>query len=86
MHQTITKLIFDAAGWFGALLFLIAYLLLILKRWSATALVFHLFNILGGILLFLSALYDHSYPAAFINLAWAFIAGYGLFNDNLRKR
>jgi hypothetical protein len=85
MHQTVYKLIFDFSGWLGALLFLISYLLLIIKKWSATSLVFHLFNVFGGVLLFLSAMYDHSYPAAFINLAWAFIAAYGIFNDNIKK-
>jgi len=86
MHQTAYKLIFDITGWFGALLFLIAYLLLIIKVWSASSLIFHLFNLFGGLLLFFSAMYDNSYPAAFINIAWAFIAAYGIFNDNLRKR
>jgi hypothetical protein len=86
MHQTVYKLIFDFAGWSGALLFFISYLLLILKKWSATSLIFHLFNLFGGVLIFLSAMYDHSYPAAYINLAWAFIAAYGIFSDNLKKR
>jgi hypothetical protein len=86
MHQTVYKLIFDFAGWFGALLFLISYLMLIIKKWSATSLVFHLYNLFGGVLIFLSAFYDHSYPAAYINLAWAFIAAYGVFSDHVKKR
>lgn len=86
MHQTVYKLIFDYFGWLGALLFLVSYTLLIIKKWSATSLIFHLFNLFGGVLLFLSAMYDQSYPAAFINLAWAFIAAYGIFNDNLKVK
>lgn len=85
MHQTVYKLLFDFAGWFGALLFLISYLMLIIKKWPATSLVFHLYNLFGGLFIFLSAYYDHSYPAAYINLAWAFIAAYGIFNDILKK-
>lgn len=85
MHQVTAQLIFDVLGWLGALFFLIAYFLLITKKWQATSLVFHCANIAGGLLLGASAIFDHSYPSAFINLAWAGIAVYGLFNDNLRK-
>lgn len=86
MHQSVYKFIFDSLGWLGALLFLISYLLLIIKKWSATSFIFHLFNLLGGVFLFLSAMYDHSYPSAYINIAWAFIAAYGIFTDNFKPR
>lgn len=81
MHQSIIKLIFDSLGWIGALLFLISYFFLVTKRWASTSVVFHLYNILGGVFLSMSTFYDGSYPAAFINLAWAFIAAYGLYHD-----
>ncbi|MCX2474937.1 hypothetical protein OQZ33_11405 [Pedobacter sp. MC2016-05] len=85
MHQLVLNSIFDTLGWIGALLFLISYFLLISKRWSATSFAFHLCNILGGVLLSASTLYDASYPATFVNLAWAMIAGYGMYNDQIKK-
>ncbi len=86
MHQTNLKLIFDILGWFGAFLFLIAYFLLIIKKWTSTSSLFHLCNILGGILVGTSALYDISYPSAFINITWALIALYGLYQDQISDR
>ena len=85
MHQLVLNSIFDTLGWIGALLFLISYFLLISKRWLATSFAFHLCNILGGVLLSASTLYDTSYPATFVNLAWAIIAGYGMYTDQIKK-
>ena len=85
MHQLVLNSIFDTLGWIGALLFLISYFLLISKRWLATSFAFHICNILGGVLLSASTLYDASYPATFVNLAWAMIAGYEMYNDQIKK-
>ena len=86
MHQVAVKMITDLAGWLGALCFLISYFLLIAKIWKSTSVVYHSFNILGGLLLTINTLYDLSYPSAFINLTWAFIAFYGLYTDHLKRR
>lgn len=85
MHQTIGKIVFDTLGWLGALFFIVSYFLLIVKKWKATSVAFHLFNILGGLLVGSSALYDSSIPSAFINFVWAGIAVYGLYTDNIKK-
>ncbi|SDL92644.1 hypothetical protein SAMN05421823_10952 [Catalinimonas alkaloidigena] len=73
-------------GWLGTLLYLLAYFLLVTKRWTSTSLAYHLCNILGGVLLTLNTLYDKSLPAAFLNGAWALIAGYGLIADRNANR
>ena len=85
MHQDISKILFDTIGWLGALLFLGSYFLLIIKKWISTSDHFHVCNVLGGLLVGVSALYDRSYPSAFINLAWALIALYGFYTDHLKK-
>lgn len=82
MDQADLQLIYDSLGWLGAFLFLIAYFLLIIKKWHSTSSPFHLANILGGVFVGASALHDNSYPSAFINFAWALIALYGLYTDN----
>lgn len=86
MHQAINKILFDTIGWLGALLFLVSYFLLIIKKWKSTSIAFHISNILGGVLVGVSALYDHSYPSAFINFAWALIALYGFYTDHLKQQ
>lgn len=86
MDQVIAKLIFDILGWLGAMLFLVSYFLLIVKKLRPTSFAFHLANVLGGFFVGASALFDHSYPAAFINIAWGGIAIYGMYTDNYRKR
>lgn len=85
MHQFVMDLIFNTLGWIGALLFLFSYFLLITKKWLATSFAFHLCNIIGGIFLSMSTFYDASYPATFVNLVWAFIAAYGMYNDQYKK-
>lgn len=85
MHQFVMDLIFNTLGWIGALLFLISYFLVITKKWLVTSFAFHLFNILGGVFLSMSTFYDTSYPATFVNLVWALIAAYGMYNDQYKK-
>lgn len=84
MHQVTGKVIADILGWLGALLFLVSYFLLVIKRWKSTSFNFHICNILGGFFVGISALYDLSFPSAFINFAWGFIALYGMYNDQLK--
>ncbi len=86
MHQAGCKMLFDVLGWLGAFAFLISYFLLIIKKWRPTSVAFHLSNILGGLLIGVSALYDRSYPSAFINLAWGAIAFYGMYTDQWKKK
>ncbi len=85
MHHEDLKFLSDVLGWIGALLFLISYLLLILKRWKPTSIIYHVFNIAAGIFTGISAWYDFSFPSAFINLVWAAIAIFGLYSDHWRS-
>lgn len=71
-------------GWAGAICFIVAYLLLIIKKWKATSFTYHLLNIIGGVMLTINTLYDASFPSAFINFVWALIAAYGMINDYKR--
>jgi hypothetical protein len=84
MHQSSLQLCFDILGWFGAFLFLLAYFLLIIKRWASTSILFHSLNALGGFCLGASAWYDTSYPAAAINIIWGVLAVYGMYSDHFR--
>ena len=79
-------MIYQGMGWLGTLLFLVSYYLLVTKKWRLSSYAFHISNLLGGILLGINTYVDHSYPAAFINIAWALLALYGMYNDKWRKR
>lgn len=64
----------ELIGWIGAFFFLIAYYNLVIKRWESEQPIYHLFNILGGILLTINTVYFQTWAAAFINFAWGVIA------------
>ncbi len=85
MCASTVKTIYQVLGWFGAMLFLIAYYQLIAKKWKSSSYVFHIFNLMGGILVGINAFNDRSYPAAFINIAWSLIALYGIYIDKWKK-
>ena len=74
----------EVIGWLGALAFLLSYFFLISGKWSSTSFIYHLFNILGGVMLTVNTIYYRSFSAAFINLAWALIAAYGVYKDQIR--
>lgn len=74
---------FEAFGWTGAILFLLAYWKLVRGQWSSNSLSYHIYNLLGGLLLVLNTLYYEAWAAVFINAAWAAIAGFGLMQRHL---
>ena len=63
-------------GWIGALLFIVAYFLLSIKKIRPDKLPYQLLNISGGICLLINSFHTHDYPSAFTNFLWA---GIGLF-------
>ncbi len=65
-------------GWSGTTLFIIAYMLLNMGRWTVRTNMYHIFNILGSILLVANTIYDASWAATFANLFWGLVAIYGL--------
>ncbi|HYV38201.1 MAG TPA: hypothetical protein VE988_21125 [Gemmataceae bacterium] len=64
-------------GWAGALVLLLAYALLSLSVLDK-GVPFHLLNLLGALAVGKAALCKKSYPAAFVEFAWAFIAASSL--------
>ncbi len=72
-------------GWTGAMLFLVAYYQLIVKKWQSSSYAFHILNFIGGVFVGIDAFNDSSYPAAFINIAWSLIALYGIYIDKWKK-
>lgn len=57
-------------GWLGAIIFIIAYLLLSLEYISAKKHLYHILNALGAICLVLNAIVINDYPNIFVNAIW----------------
>lgn len=68
------RILINILGWAGAILFLIAYALVSLKKVEVDSLLYQGINILAGILLIINTLYLHAYPSLVMNTAWIGIA------------
>ena len=69
----------ESLGWLGTICYLLAYLLLVLKKIKPEGLIFHMLNILGGVGLVLNAIKLKDYPNVAVNMAWGLIAAYAIF-------
>lgn len=68
----------DAAGWFGGVAVVVAYVLVSTKRISAETRTFQLLNIIGGVFLTGTALQRGALPNTVINLVWIIFGVYAL--------
>lgn len=66
----------DTLGWIGTILYLVAYLLISLKKLEGDSLAYQGMNITAGILLVINTFYWRAYPSLGLNAAWISI---GLF-------
>jgi hypothetical protein len=73
------KIAIEVLGWCGAALILGAYALLSTGRVKGESLTYHLMNLLGGAALLLNSAWNGAMPSAALNLIWAGIAVYALY-------
>ncbi|MBM3151565.1 MAG: hypothetical protein FJZ96_05070 [Chloroflexi bacterium] len=66
----------DIFGWIGVVLFLVAYVLVSIKRLEGDSIFYQAMNIVAGILLVVNSLYYHAMPSVGVNAAWI---GIGVF-------
>lgn len=69
----------DAIGCFGTVVILIAYLLLQTRKISPHSFLFSILNVVGGLMIIISLLYDWNLAAAFMEVSWVIISAYGVF-------
>lgn len=74
----------EIIGWIGALLYIIAYFLVSVKKIQADHLTFQLLNISGGICLIVNSMHQADYPSVFTNGVWAAIGVFAIYY-NKRK-
>jgi len=65
---------FDAIGWTGAALLLVAYAMVSSKKLEVDSTVYQLLNIIGSLLLVANTIFYRAYPSSFVNVIWAGIA------------
>ena len=74
---------FDAIGWAGAALLLLAYAMISVKKLDVDSTAYQLLNIIGSLFLVGNTIFYRAYPSSFVNVIWAGIA---LFSIAARKR
>jgi hypothetical protein len=68
------SIVFDALGWLGAILLLVAYVLVSSKRVDGRTASYQLLNIVGSLLLLSNNVHYGAYPSGFVNLVWSLVA------------
>ena len=74
---------FDAIGWVGAILLLVAYAMISSKKLEADSTAYQLLNIIGSLFLVANTIFYRAYPSSFVNVIWAGIA---VFSIAARRR
>jgi hypothetical protein len=74
---------FDAIGWTGAALLLVAYAMVSSKKLEVDSTAYQLLNIVGSVFLVANTIFYRAYPSSFVNVIWAGIA---IFSIAIRRR
>jgi len=74
---------FDAIGWTGAALLLVAYAMVSSKKLEVDSTAYQLLNIIGSVFLVANTIFYRAYPSSFVNVMWAGIA---IFSIATRRR
>lgn len=65
---------FDAVGWVGAALLLVAYAMISSKKLEADSNAYQFLNVIGSLFLVANTIFYRAYPSSFVNVIWAGIA------------
>jgi hypothetical protein len=71
-------LIFDAVGWIGAFLLLLAYAMVSFKKLEADSLLYQGLNVAASVLLAINTIYHGAFPSSFVNIVWTIIAVFAI--------
>jgi len=80
------QLLIDILGWLGAILYLLAYGLISLKKVEGDSSLYQGINIVAGIFLIMNTFYWRAYPSVALNVAWIGIAVFTLRRKYLVQR
>jgi hypothetical protein len=82
---TATELAVEAAGWGGAILILLAYLLLSMGRLTGQSSVYQWMNVVGAAGFTINGWWHGALPSAALNILWMLIGGLALIRLARRK-
>jgi hypothetical protein len=69
---------FDAIGWLGAAVLLVAYAMISFRKLEGDSMAFQLLNIIGSLFLAANTMFYRAYPSSFVNLIWMAIAVFSI--------
>ena len=72
------ELTIDIIGWCGAIVVLLAYVLVSTRRVEGDSLYYQSLNVAGALLLLVNTAYKGAYPSSFVNVVWIGIAIFAL--------
>ena len=67
-------ILYDALGWIGAFLLLLAYAMVSFRKLEADSFAYQGLNVVASILLAINTIYHGAFPSSFVNIIWTFIA------------
>jgi hypothetical protein len=79
------ELAVEVAGWAGALLILLAYLLLSAGRLTGQSLTYQLINVVGAVGFVVNGWWHRALPSAVLNIIWLLIGAFASWRI-LRKK
>ncbi|MFN3943779.1 MAG: CBU_0592 family membrane protein [Allosphingosinicella sp.] len=84
--MTLERILVEIAGWTGASLILLAYLLLSMGRLNGQSPLYQAMNVLGAAGFIVNGWYHGAVPSAALNVVWMLIGGFALWRIVRRKR
>jgi hypothetical protein len=76
---TLVQLAVEVAGWIGAALILLAYLLVTIGRLTGQSLAFQWMNLFGALGFVINGWWHGALPSASLNVVWMLIASVALW-------
>ena len=84
--MTPGELAIEVAGWTGAVLILLAYLLLSMGRLSGQSALYQGMNVVGAAGFVLNGWWHGAVPSATLNVVWALIGAFALWRILARRK
>ena len=78
-------LLVEVAGWFGAVLILLAYLLLSMGRLTGQSAIYQWMNVVGAAGFIVNGWWHGALPSAALNVIWMLIGGVALWRIARKK-
>lgn len=76
----------EIIGWIGALLILLSYGLLTMRRLSTESAAYQWMNLVGAACLIVNGGWNGAFPSVFLNVVWLGIAAYALGQSRFARR